>query len=150
MKKTMLFAMVSALSLTAAASVWADEMTVFDAPVPNIREIKEITPSFGFNAQLGRAWVNVAFVTPQVEMNPLVQEHRMVVPGLSFDPAQNALVLKRDGKSVTCALVSKSLFGETVARDNGQCRFEVTPYQAQQDNGYEMVKFDKVKVAMKF
>lgn len=150
MNKTIPALLMTGVLFALATPALADEITVYDAANFQTLPHKEMSHSFGVNTQLGRAWVTLAINAPAAEVEALLPEQRILVPGLRFDAALNAVVLQRDGKQITCAQLEKNLFGEPVVRANGQCTFKITPYQAQFDNGYEMVMVDKIKVAMKF
>lgn len=150
MNKTIPALLITGVLSVLASSAVADEITVYDAANFQTLPLKEISHHFAVNPELGRAWVTLSLNPQAAEVDAIVQEQRILVPGLRFDAAQNAVVMQANGKLITCARVEKSLFGEPVVRANGQCSFKITPYQAQQDNGYELVMVDKIKVAMKF
>lgn len=127
-----LITLLALISLNAFAAK-VDVMEISDDQW--ITSVSDVSTSYGFNLELGRAWVEVTAGASQENLGSFYREK---VSGLSL--IGNSIVLDIEGQQVECATIRKAgIFGKT-ARSTGNCRFVVTRKKTILDDGYEQFK----------
>lgn len=99
---------------------------------------------------LGRAAVVVSIQDAdnyEGEIN--TTEHRVLVDGLSYDGAQEAVVLEQAGQRVVCATLEKGLLGlSSSLKKTGNCVFEKIYSTAQEDDGWNIRDVTTLEVSL--
>jgi hypothetical protein len=91
------------------------------------------------------AWVVVAYHVedPIGEGGPRVEEKKIVVPGLAYDAARHAVVLKDGGGDVVCAVRKRILFATTF-RETPACRLRLRSGERTADGDAVLVELATV------
>lgn len=137
-------AVVLGLALAQSTALAADSSTaIFKAPVGAADASKSKT--FAINRDLGRAWVEIDLYYNTSETT---DTRRVVVPGLSFDPAASAVVFKAQGKTVECAKVEERgwIFKHTRIEPTGNCELTHKYVEVPVDNGFTIEQVEHFEV----
>lgn len=138
-------AVVAGLALAQSTVLAADSRTaIFKAPVGASDASK--SKKFAINHDLGRAWVEIDLHYSHSESS---ETHRVVVPGLSFDPSSSAVVFKAEDKTIECATVKERgrwLFKHTVIEPTGRCELTHKYVKVPVDNGFAIEEIQHFEV----
>jgi hypothetical protein len=104
--------------------------------------------SFGLNESLGRAWVE--FSTSLSYLETPAYSQRALVKGMSFDKTTQEIIIEDETGRTVCAVQSRGLFGIKKLRNTGDCTFNSEITTTTQDNGFEIVKVEKLKVTLDY
>ncbi len=125
------------LAVLVSSSAMAAEIKIFE-----IRDNSDkVSSSFQINAELNRAWVEVARTTYGSESDD-VTTNRVKVPGLSYDSVSQVVTYSHEGQEVTCANIEKrgrSVFHRTVIV-NDRCSFTHKHAFVTIDDGFHVTK----------
>lgn len=103
--------------------------------------------AFAFNAELGRAWVEVA-IEP-VAPEDRIEFVRVKVPGLSYDAASGTILFRKDDRVIDCATVRHSgrgLFKRTKIEPTGRCALTHRYVQVPLDDGFAIEEVQRFEV----
>lgn len=142
--KTLLALIISLTSLSALAG----EIKVYDRPTWEYGQAYSYSPSLEINKDLGRAWVNISFVT--LGDGPLYSDKRVQIEGLSYNSTTNQVLLDVEGTQIVCANVKTSRVFGTNIKPTGNCTFKQKNYTVEVDNGFEIEKVQKIKITLNY
>lgn len=103
----------------------------------------KISPSFNFNSELGRAWVEVdaTVASSDPESLPEVDTYKHKIPGLRFDSKSLSVVYKSAEQSqVTCSTAKKAK--QSSLKMTSSCKFVLKDETVLVDDGYYLQKVD--------
>lgn len=105
---------------------------------PVSEQILNESKQFAINADLGRAWVEVALSTSGSDVT---ENYQVRVPGLRYDAAREAVVFQAQGQEVVCATVKPSgwwLFKGHRITPTGACQLSHRYVRTPVDNGFHI------------
>ncbi len=143
MKKVFIAAAIGTMSSLAAAD---SGQTIY---VGNPANLMDVSTSFGFQAETGRAWVNIVG-------NRLVSDEpyysRVRVDGLRFNPETSQVVLANNGVELVCAnAVERGVgpFKRVGLRATGECPIHPQTFTSKLDTGFDIKPLQQVKLVLK-
>ncbi|MGO9275815.1 MAG: hypothetical protein ACLQOO_37165 [Terriglobia bacterium] len=141
------------LTMAVAAAV-PDDARIKIATVPaeyrpntgseRMQPVKMDSFHFEVNQETGRARVVVEYTYPHAvgyrsDGDPGPQPTMAQLPGLTYDPAANAVVFDGGGKRTVCALVPKTKGRQTLrAKSTGSCVVTASVGEHTQDDGFSL------------
>lgn len=137
---------ISLLSIASFSSL-AGEISYYNRPAYETRDVSSIRSEFGINKNLGRAWIVTKF--DQTTDGPVFYDQRAKIEGLSYNSTSQEIVLDVEGTQIVCAKVKINFFG-THIKNTGACKFEEKYYVKSVDNGYEVEKIQMLKLSLKY
>jgi hypothetical protein len=143
MKKLLL-----AFALTLSTTAFAGEVLVKDISQYLLWGSSTLDLKFEANEALGRAWVTIT-ISRDPEATP--DEERIKIPGLGYDAATSMITLEHEGQLVDCAKVvvkGRGIFKNRYIKPTGRCEFEKRVINYKYDNGFEIVKSSKTRIAI--
>jgi len=135
------------LSLSALTTAAADTTPIFKVPIGAQEASKSKT--FGINAELGRAWVEVNVYHDPTELN---ETYRIPVPGLSYDKNSSQVVYDAEGKNVVCAKVRETgswIFKTQRIEPTGDCELTRKYVKVPVDDGFAVDVIEHFEVHFK-
>lgn len=129
-------------------SAFAGEIKIFDRATWEYGQAYSYSPTLEINKDLGRAWVNISFIT--TGDGPVYSDERVKIEGLSFNPTTSQIQLDVEGVQIICANVKTSRFLGTTIKPTGKCTFNQKFYTVNVDNGYEIEKVQKIKITLNY
>lgn len=135
----MRFSASIALLLASFATTASGAVRVYEGPARH-HHLK-ISSSYVINAELGRAWVELAFAHASPEEPTEVL--RVSVRGLKFDAASSSIVYQSDGKNVECAKVLRQRnipFTGASIKPTGRCKITYKDVREPVDDGFNVAK----------
>lgn len=141
--KKLIISLASLISFSALAG----EITFYNRPGYETREVSSIRSEFAINKELGRAWVVTKF--DQTTDGPVFYDQRALIEGLTFNTTTQEIILDVDGTQTVCARVKFNVFGPRI-KNTGFCTFHQNYYVKSVDNGYEVEKIQMLKLSLKY
>jgi hypothetical protein len=134
------------LSLMAPSAARASDSAtrIFQAPTGFWEATK--SQRFGFNPELGRAWVEIDF---HYRVSEASETHRVRLPGLAYDPERSEIVFDANGKRVVCAKVEprgRWLFKHHHVEPTGACELTQRYVNVPVDNGFAIDQIEHFEV----
>lgn len=133
------------LALTLASPILhAEPATIFKAPLSAIDGNK--TKRYAFNAELGRAWVEVEIYHPFTETSTL---HQVAVPGLSYDRDARRIVHASPDGTAICAEVREAgrwIFRHERIEPTGNCELKPRYTRQPVDTGFAVHEVEYFEV----
>lgn len=105
---------------------------------------------YGFNPELGRAWIEVHYSRTFFEDAP-VERMKVAVDGLSYDSTQHAVIYQSGGQQTVCATARERGFGpfrNTFMAPTGLCDIALDRQTVTIDNGFNV--WDRPRLAVTF
>lgn len=132
--------LIIALCILATTSAQAGEIKVKAISQYILYGSASASQEFGYNPDLGRAWVEVSISSndPDSGIDDL---ERIKIEGLKFDTQTNTITIDHEGKITTCAefkLVGRSIFRHKELKMTKDCKFEGRWRKFSYDNGFEI------------
>jgi hypothetical protein len=143
MKKIFIAAAIGTMSSLAVADT---AKTIY---VGNPANLMDVSTSFGFQADTGRAWVNIVG-------NRLVSDEpyytRVNVDGLKFNAETAQVTLSNNGVEQVCAnAVERGVgpFKRVGLRATGECPIHAQTFTSPLDTGFDIKPLQQVKLVLK-
>ena len=127
-------------------SAFSAEFKVLDVPAGYAAVIN--SESFGTNADLGRAWVEITSVRNYGEGEES-EVSRVKLKGLSFDAATETVNIESEGQIVECAHFverGRFIFRQKILEFTNRCRFEERIETITVDDGFEITKQKRFRI----
>lgn len=140
--------LITILALIFSSAVFAESIVIFEESSSNTEEIYSV--DFDVNKDLNRAWVNVS-VADSWGDSTHYSDSRVKVKGLSYNPELNGVVYDLNGEQVLCGTFYNARWVIDMGmsyRPTGRCTFSNKRIKAVVDNGFEMVKVQKLQVTL--
>ena len=96
--------------------------------------------TFGFNPDLGRAWVEMHYREPHFEEYP-AERLRVAIDGLVYDSESQAVVLQAADDQTVCATLEARGYGFFQRQDlvpTGACRLSLSEQPVTRDDGFDI------------
>jgi hypothetical protein len=120
------------------SNAFAKELLILEAPAKSTHT--RVQSQFKINKELGRAWVVLKKYERRGKGHSHYRTAKVQVPGLSFEPETQSIVLENEGQIIECAKVKTKtiIFPINFIKKTGNCEIDYRFVKKSIDDGYEI------------
>jgi len=120
------------------SNAFGKELLILEAPAKSTHA--RIQSQFKINKELGRAWVVLKKYERKGRGHSSYRTENIQVPGLSFEPETQSILLENESQIIECAKVKTKtiIFPINFIKKTGNCEIDYRFVKKPVDDGYEI------------